>query len=599
MGQNDVNPLAWNIPIVNKDGTPTNEFMRKWEQQAEANASIPAFNTASQVSAVLDLLGMSQGDILFRSAAQWVVLSPGAAGKLLVTGGPTASPAWNAITGVLDTIGAAQGDTLYRGAAGWTVLPPGTNGQVLTYDTATSAPKWDTGGGGGGGVIIGAGAPTALEPAGTLYSRSDTAGVYVSTPATSGSPLVVQNANRFGSAGPALAPVFATALTTGNLLLASCGNGSTDVSSFINTAAGWNLLDTGGAANGFGYIAYRYVQAGDNTTPPSPQASGTGAFWAVQMLEISGMTGTWATDFDKLTSAYSISHATTVNTTGITNANAGALALVFAGEYDSGAAITGPDAPWTTDSNALNTGAYGGTAVGHQVFSAAGATVQASLHPQASGGNLTYYAVIILNNSGAQTAGWTLIGPGGGGGGVPTTSYWDTSHCGTLAAAIGPDYFTFTNTGSLSAWAMMWVTPTVVPAGQKLYVEFLYDCGGNYSVPGIVPTTAGLNDYPGDTAGWGMDSAGNPHGAGGGTNTGVSSAFGAFGDVFAYAVDFGAGTIQMYLNNVAKTLFSGITFSAASYALAMGANSSLQRIHLHTTSANQKYAPPTGFVPWG
>lgn len=38
---NTVNPLNWQVPIVNKDGTPTNEFMRKWQQQGAVNGSVP------------------------------------------------------------------------------------------------------------------------------------------------------------------------------------------------------------------------------------------------------------------------------------------------------------------------------------------------------------------------------------------------------------------------------------------------------------------------------------------------------------------------------------------------------------------------------
>lgn len=35
-----VDPLAWNVPITNKDGSPTPEFQRKWDKQASVNGGI-------------------------------------------------------------------------------------------------------------------------------------------------------------------------------------------------------------------------------------------------------------------------------------------------------------------------------------------------------------------------------------------------------------------------------------------------------------------------------------------------------------------------------------------------------------------------------
>lgn len=82
--KNNVNPLAWNVPISNKDGTPTNEFQRKWGQQASVNSSIPDLTTAAGVSARLDLLGALPGMLLERGATGWGGLaSPADATKFL------------------------------------------------------------------------------------------------------------------------------------------------------------------------------------------------------------------------------------------------------------------------------------------------------------------------------------------------------------------------------------------------------------------------------------------------------------------------------------------------------------------------------------
>lgn len=104
------------------------------------------------VAAALDALGATQGDVLYRGASGWTVLTPGTSGQLLETGGASADPSWADITDSLDTIGSTQGDVLYRNATGWVVLAPGTSGNVLTTQGASANPIWAPGGGGGGGA---------------------------------------------------------------------------------------------------------------------------------------------------------------------------------------------------------------------------------------------------------------------------------------------------------------------------------------------------------------------------------------------------------------------------------------------------------------
>lgn len=97
--KNGVSPLTWNVPIANKDGTPTYEFQVKWLKQAAANASIPDLTTAAKVSKVLDLIGAGQGSILYRGALQWNTLS-GAAGHdgwVLTWNDTTGLPEWRAV----------------------------------------------------------------------------------------------------------------------------------------------------------------------------------------------------------------------------------------------------------------------------------------------------------------------------------------------------------------------------------------------------------------------------------------------------------------------------------------------------------------------
>jgi len=51
--KNSVDPLNWRVPITNADGTPTNEFMRKWGQQAITNGSVPDLVTGQVLHYVL------------------------------------------------------------------------------------------------------------------------------------------------------------------------------------------------------------------------------------------------------------------------------------------------------------------------------------------------------------------------------------------------------------------------------------------------------------------------------------------------------------------------------------------------------------------
>ncbi len=101
----------------------------------------------SQISAFLDFLGSTQGEVVFRGASGWAVLAPGTVGEVLTTGGAGANPSWAAgfvlnSAAVDAAFGSTQGDILYRNATVWTVLAPGTNGYVLTTGGAGANPAW-------------------------------------------------------------------------------------------------------------------------------------------------------------------------------------------------------------------------------------------------------------------------------------------------------------------------------------------------------------------------------------------------------------------------------------------------------------------------
>lgn len=94
--KNKVNRLDYNIPIVHADGRPTDEFQRKWLQQAAANATVPDLTTIAGVSAILDLISAVKGSLLTRGTTTWQALAgaTGHDGWLLTWNDATGLPEW-------------------------------------------------------------------------------------------------------------------------------------------------------------------------------------------------------------------------------------------------------------------------------------------------------------------------------------------------------------------------------------------------------------------------------------------------------------------------------------------------------------------------
>ena len=153
--------------------------------------AIPSGLTTSQV---LDFIGTTQGDVLYRNGTIWTILAPGTNGQVFTSGGAAANPSWSTVSGtgtvtsiatgtgitggtitttgtlglaaitnntvlanvsggslapssttptlILDVIGATEGDILYRGVSAWLALAPGTSGQVLQTQGAGATPQW-------------------------------------------------------------------------------------------------------------------------------------------------------------------------------------------------------------------------------------------------------------------------------------------------------------------------------------------------------------------------------------------------------------------------------------------------------------------------
>lgn len=162
------------------------------------NSGSTAVPSALSASQVLDMVGSTQGQVLYRGASGWSALGVGTSGQVLTTNGAAANPSWNTVSGtgtvtslatnngitggtitttgtigldaiangtllantsgilqhptattpsaVLDVIGSSIGSVLYRaaGGTGWQALAAGTNGQVLTMGAST--PAWGNAG---------------------------------------------------------------------------------------------------------------------------------------------------------------------------------------------------------------------------------------------------------------------------------------------------------------------------------------------------------------------------------------------------------------------------------------------------------------------
>ena len=123
--------LNQRVAIVDRMGSPTLEFMIKWQQLKTGLANITGITTAAEMSAILDLIGATKGDILYRGASEWETLTIGTTDEVLtVAAGGT--PTWAAVPGGdLSTefdaqFGSTKDDLLIRGASSWEALAPPT-----------------------------------------------------------------------------------------------------------------------------------------------------------------------------------------------------------------------------------------------------------------------------------------------------------------------------------------------------------------------------------------------------------------------------------------------------------------------------------------
>lgn len=99
------------------------------------NANIPVLSTTAQVSALLDILANTDGDLLRRGTSEWAALAAGTAGQYLGADGTYSKPP---IRSPLTT----KGD-LYGYDTDNARIPAGTDGQVLSAASSEAlGVKW-------------------------------------------------------------------------------------------------------------------------------------------------------------------------------------------------------------------------------------------------------------------------------------------------------------------------------------------------------------------------------------------------------------------------------------------------------------------------
>lgn len=145
--QDRLSPFVWNVPIVNSDGTPTNEFLRQWQATRTIVGNIPDFSVLPKHTVVLGKGGYQPGFV-----------PVGTNGQLLI-GQTGADPGFKTVSGDLTML--ASGAGTVTGIQGHPVSNAApVDGEIFRWSAADA--KWDLKAEFASTVIIGSDVYTAM-----------------------------------------------------------------------------------------------------------------------------------------------------------------------------------------------------------------------------------------------------------------------------------------------------------------------------------------------------------------------------------------------------------------------------------------------------
>lgn len=199
-------------------------------------------------STILDTIGNTQGQLLFRSAVAWAALAAGTSGSALITQGPNHNPIWGSVGFNAVSLRSITATGTYTPSAGF---------RYGIY--------FITGGGGGGGAAAqnaGSGGGAAAGTAIGVFSAGTIGASQAVTIGAGGASLGAGNNSTFG------------ALMTGNAGAAGAGATGGSVSGAGGTggsASGGTVNITGGDGTGGG--------GSDNATFSGNGGAGGASFW--------------------------------------------------------------------------------------------------------------------------------------------------------------------------------------------------------------------------------------------------------------------------------------------------------------------------------
>ena len=190
---------------------------------------------------------------------------------------------------------------------------------------------------------------------------------------------------------------------------------------------------------------------------------------------------------------------------------------------------------------------------------------------------------------------------------TPVTSVWSASDATANGMTLSNGGLTATVT--LGSWHS--IRNTASQSTGKVYVEFLCNvtAGSGNTAYGLASSSFNPGSYLG-SSNYSAAIVGGANSVSAGFISNYSmSQYPAANDVVALAVDFTAGKIWFALNNVwvnssnpATGALPIVSFTPATVG-ALFAGMSLYNVGdtwtLQSTAAAQKYAPPSGFTPWG